>query len=43
VILKETVLGTGCRAQRTIFVATYLRSRELQREITEGLNVVEAY
>jgi len=31
------------RAQRTIFVARYLRSRELQREITEGLNVVEAF
>ncbi|MQA82957.1 MAG: Tn3 family transposase [Streptosporangiales bacterium] len=37
--------GTGCvlktfevgRAQRTIFVARYLRSRDLQREITEGL------
>jgi len=31
------------RAQRTIFVARYLRLRELQREITEGLNIVEAF
>ena len=31
------------RAQRTIFVARYLRSRELQREITEGLSLVEAF
>ena len=31
------------RAQRTIFVARFLRSRELQREITEGLNIVEAF
>jgi TnpA family transposase len=31
------------QAQRTIFVARYLPSRELQREITEGLNVVEAF
>ena len=31
------------RAQKTIFVARYLRSRELQREITEGLNVVESF
>lgn len=28
---------------RTIFVARYLRRRELQREITEGLNIVEAF
>ena len=34
--------GAG-RAQRTLFVARYLRDRELQREITEGLNVVEAF
>ncbi|MDN5794526.1 MAG: transposase [Intrasporangium sp.] len=31
------------RAQRTLFVARYLRDRQLQREITEGLNVVEAF
>ncbi len=31
------------RAQRTIFVARYLRSRDLQREIIEGLHVVEAF
>jgi len=31
------------RAQRTIFVSRYLRDRQLQREITEGLNVVEAF
>jgi TnpA family transposase len=30
------------RAQRTIF-ARYLRDRDLQREIEEGLNVVEAW
>jgi len=29
--------------QRTIFVARYLLDRQLQREITEGLNVVEAF
>ncbi len=31
------------RAQKTIFVARYLRLRDLQREIEEGLNVVESY
>lgn len=31
------------KAQRTIFVARYLRLRELQREITEGLNIVESF
>jgi len=31
------------RAQKTIFVARYLRDRELQREINTGLNVVEAW
>ncbi len=31
------------RAQKTIFVARYLRSRDLQREINEGLNVVESW
>jgi integrase len=30
-------------AQRTIFLARYLRGRELQREINEGLNVVESW
>jgi integrase/recombinase XerD len=38
----QAMLEVG-RAQRTIFVARYLPSRELQREITEGLNVVEAF
>lgn len=31
------------RAQRTIFVARYLRDRELQREINAGLNVMESW
>ena len=31
------------RAQRTIFVSRYLRDRDLQREIEEGLNVVESW
>ncbi len=31
------------RAQKTIFLARYLRSRALQREIHEGLNVVESW
>ncbi|MDQ4020956.1 MAG: transposase [Actinomycetota bacterium] len=31
------------RAQKTIFLARYLRSRDLQREINEGLNVVESW
>jgi TnpA family transposase len=31
------------RAQKTLFVARYLRDRDLQREINEGLNVVEAW
>lgn len=31
------------RVQKTIFLARYLRSRELQREIHEGLNVVESW
>lgn len=38
----QAMLEVG-RAQRTIFVARYLRDRQLQREITEGLNVVEAF
>ncbi len=31
------------KAQKTIFVARYLRDRDLQREIQEGLNVVEGW
>ncbi|MEU0504259.1 Tn3 family transposase [Nocardia sp. NPDC005998] len=31
------------RAQKTVFLARYLRSPELQREINSGLNVVEAW
>jgi hypothetical protein len=31
------------RAQRSIFVARYLRDRELQREINAGLNVAESW
>ncbi|MGH3518510.1 MAG: Tn3 family transposase [Haloechinothrix sp.] len=31
------------RAQKTIFLARYLRTRALQREINEGLNVVESW
>jgi TnpA family transposase len=31
------------RAQRTIFVARYLRDRDLQREINAGLNVSESW
>ncbi|MEV7013678.1 Tn3 family transposase [Streptosporangium sp. NPDC051022] len=38
----QAMLEIG-RAQRTIFVARYLRDRSLQREIEEGLNVVEAW
>lgn len=38
----QAMLEVG-RAQRTLFVARYLRDRQLQREITEGLNVVEAF
>ncbi|MFF2518261.1 Tn3 family transposase [Streptomyces sp. NPDC058086] len=30
------------RAQKTIFVARYLRLRDLQREVEEGLNVMES-
>jgi hypothetical protein len=30
------------RASKTIFVACYLRLRDLQREIEEGLNVMES-
>ena len=31
------------RAQSTIFIARYLRERDLQREISEGLNIVESW
>ena len=31
------------RAQKTIFICRYLRERALQREIQEGLNVVESW
>lgn len=31
------------RAQKTILVARYLRDRDLQREINEGVNVVESW
>jgi hypothetical protein len=31
------------RAQKTIFIARYLRDRDLQREINEGLNLIEAW
>ena len=31
------------RAQKTIFVARYLLERDLQREVEEGLNVVESW
>ena len=31
------------RAQKTIFIARYLRDRDLQREIEEGLNLIESW
>jgi TnpA family transposase len=31
------------RAQKTIFIARYLRDRDLQREINEGLDLIEAW
>ena len=31
------------RAQHTIFIARYLRDRDLQGEIEEGLSLVEAW
>jgi len=38
----QAMLDVG-RAQRTIFVCRYLRDRDVQREIEEGLNVVESW
>lgn len=38
----QAMIETG-RAQKTAFVARYLRDRDLQREINEGLNVVESW
>ncbi|MFC4016233.1 Tn3 family transposase [Nonomuraea purpurea] len=38
----QAILQIG-RAARATFVARYLRDRDLQREIEEGLNVVEAW
>jgi len=38
----QAMLELG-RAQKTIFVACYLRDRGLQREINAGLNVVESW
>ncbi|MDN5918727.1 MAG: transposase, partial [Pseudonocardia sp.] len=38
----QAMLELG-RAQKTIFVARYLRDRALQREINAGLNVVESW
>jgi TnpA family transposase len=37
----QAMLEVG-RTRKTVFVARYLRLRELQREIQEGLNVVES-
>jgi TnpA family transposase len=31
------------RAQKTIFIARYLRDRDLRREIEEGLNLIESW
>lgn len=33
----------GSRSQRTIFLCRYLRSRDEQREVNAGLNVVESW
>ena len=39
---RQVALELG-RAQKTIFIARYLRDRDLQREINEGLNLIEAW
>ena len=38
----QAMLELG-RVQKTIFLARYLRDRDLQREINEGLNLIEAW
>jgi TnpA family transposase len=38
----QAMLELG-RAQKTIFIARYLRDRDLQREIEEGLNLIESW
>jgi TnpA family transposase len=38
----QAMIETG-RAQKTLFVARYLRDRDLQREVNAGLNVVESF
>jgi TnpA family transposase len=38
----QAMLELG-RAQKTIFAARYLRDRDLQRQINEGLNVIESW
>lgn len=38
----QAIIEVG-RAQKTLFVARYLRDRDLQREINAGLNVVESW
>ena len=38
----QAMLELG-RVQKTIFVARYLRDRDLQREIEEGLNLIESW
>jgi TnpA family transposase len=38
----QAMLELG-RVQKTIFIARYLRDRDLQREIEEGLNLIEAW
>jgi TnpA family transposase len=38
----QAMIETG-RAQKTVFVARYLRDRQLQRSVNDGLNVVESW
>jgi len=38
----QAMLELG-RAQKTIFIARYLRDSDLQREINSGLNIVEGW